>query len=83
MTQEEIDNIKYPSLSDILYELQSKENDGRGISAIRGTCTSLDQGDIEGAKQGIRIDWDKIRNYPKIAHLLKNTLMKGEPYLSM
>ena len=68
-------------LATILNHLQSLENKGMGVSAIRGTCVSLFRGDFEGAKQGIKTDWDKIRNYPLIARTIKKHIFPNEKYL--
>lgn len=65
-------------LADELNEMQSKENDGRGITVIRSVITWLRAGKIFEAKLEASHDHDKIRNYPEIEKLLKEKLFGGQ-----
>ncbi len=46
--------------------LQTKENDGRGIYAVRSIVHYLREGDLESAKAVRMNEGDKTRNYPRI-----------------
>lgn len=59
------------TLGNELMALQGKENNGRGVSCVREVALHLNKEDIGRARQVAVTDWDKIRNYPDIAHLLK------------
>jgi hypothetical protein len=59
-----------------LFEMQSTENDGRGISAVRELVKVLRDPDHtqEQIKTAIYWDWDKIANYPEIADFIKKNI---------
>jgi hypothetical protein len=57
------------TLADRLEVLQVSKNDGRGVECIRCLIFLLRRG--EDIKLSVEHDWDKIRNYPDIANLLK------------
>lgn len=62
------------SLRDIaikLYNLQSMENDGRGITCVRSLVTYLNMGKLNDAKILRSVENDKIRNYPDIEKFLQ------------
>jgi hypothetical protein len=64
-----------------LLELQAKENDGRGVSCVRSVCTFLSMGRLDLAENVAQIDFDKVRNYPRLAtwiniHLFPQTPLK-------
>jgi len=49
-----------------LDDLQSKENEGRGISCICSIILCLRREDSDTAKRVYQIEGDKIRQYPKV-----------------
>ena len=53
-----------------LDSLQSKENDGRGVSCIRSIIFYLRQNDDDSAKKVYQSEGDKIRQYPVIQEWL-------------
>lgn len=53
-----------------LFEMQSRENNGRGVQAVRNICHDLSRNDLRGAQAAFNNDFDKIRNYPEIAKWL-------------
>jgi len=57
-----------------LYNMQAKENDGRGISCVRNIVTYLHLKRIDAAKQIFSIDGDKIRQYPEIYQYIEQNL---------
>lgn len=57
-----------------LRALESKQNDGRGVSCVRSVITYLERGDLESAQAVANTDHDKIRNYPEIANFLRKAL---------
>jgi len=61
---------------DQLFEMQSTENDGRGISAVRELVKILRNPDHtqEQLKTAVYWDWDKIANYPEIANFIKKNI---------
>lgn len=70
--------IPLEEMADKLNELQSVENDGRGISCVRTIITFLKLGDLASARQTAMWDHDKIVNYPLIMIYIKDELFKGE-----
>lgn len=58
------------SVADMLDELQSKENNGRGISCVRTMIMYLRNGQFDSALAVRRIDGDKTRSYPVIEEKL-------------
>lgn len=54
-----------------LFAIQAQHNDGRGISCVRGVCSELERGQIDGAKAIINTDSDKMSNYPDVVAVLK------------
>ncbi len=60
------DNIR------ILDDLQSKENDGRGVSCICSIISFLRRKEYNNAKRVYQYDGDKIRQYPEIQDWLSN-----------
>lgn len=54
------------SLADQLDELQSQENNGRGVSCVKSVVAYLRVGDLDHARQICFHDHDKIINYPAI-----------------
>ena len=54
-----------------LFDIQALHNNGRGISCVRGVCSELERGQIEGAKAIINTDSDKMRSYPDVVAVLK------------
>ncbi|MFA7339652.1 MAG: hypothetical protein WC028_22920 [Candidatus Obscuribacterales bacterium] len=63
--------IDAKALSLELFNLQAQHNNGRGISCVRGVCSELDRGQIDGAKAIINTDSDKMRSYPDVVAVLK------------
>lgn len=62
-----------------LSDLESKQNDGRGVSCVRSIIAYLKRGDLESARTVADIDHDKIRNYPEIeVHLWKMLWENGK-----
>jgi hypothetical protein len=57
--------------ADLLDELQAKENRGRGVACVRSMVFLLRQGELGQAVAVANHEWDKIRNYPKIAAACK------------
>jgi len=49
-----------------LNNLQSKENNGRGVSCINSIISCLVREDIEAAKRVYQSEGDKIAQYPEI-----------------
>ena len=49
-----------------LDDLQSKENDGRGVACIRDIIFYLRRNEIDTAKRVYQSEGDKIRQYPEI-----------------
>ncbi len=64
-------SIDAKALSLELFSLQAQHNNGRGISCVRGVCSELDRGQIDGAKAIINTDSDKMRSYPDVVAVLK------------
>ena len=54
-----------------LKALEAIQNDGRGVTTVRGIIIDLERGKLADAKAGIAHDWDKIANYPDIARWFK------------
>lgn len=54
-----------------LFELQAQHNDGRGISCVRGVCSELERGQIDGARAIVNNESDKMRSYPDVVAVLK------------
>lgn len=67
-------------IADELNELQTQENDGRGVSCVRTAITYLRRGKIEEAKRVCDLDHDKISSYPKLVEYIKDNLFKDEKY---
>jgi len=65
-------------LADQLDQIQSKENEGRGVTCVRDIVHHLRQENIEDAKAICWNEYDKIRNYPDIQEFLINNLFKPE-----
>lgn len=65
------DKIELDELASVLTDLNSKQNEGRGVSCVRAIILSLERGDVEGAKAILSNEGDKIRNYPEIESILK------------
>jgi hypothetical protein len=63
--------------ADELEQLQSQENDERGISCVRTVIAYLRMNDPESAKAVCLNESDKIRNYPDIAKKLEEILFEG------
>lgn len=57
-------------IADRLDELQSVENDGRGISHIRSVIVYLRRGDYDSANNVRRVEGDKTRSYPAIGEYI-------------
>ena len=53
-----------------LDQLQSVENDGRGISCVRAIVHYLRRGELSSAIAIRRIEGDKTRSYPKVEKAL-------------
>lgn len=69
------------SLADQLDELQSQENNGRGVSCVKSVVAYLRTGDLEHAKQVCFWDHDKIINYPKVKSFIMDNLFEpGEDH---
>lgn len=66
-----IDEAK--ALADKLDQLQSKANEGRGISCVRTVVHSLRRGDYSGARACINNESDKIRSYDEVVASLERT----------
>lgn len=54
-----------------LFAIQAQHNDGRGISCVRGVCSELERGQIDGARAIVNTDSDKMRSYPDVVAVLK------------
>lgn len=57
-------------LADTLDQLQAVENDGRGVSCVRGVVGELRRSNRAGAEAIANNDYDKIRNYPEIKRVV-------------
>jgi hypothetical protein len=53
-----------------LWQLQSQENDGRGIRCVQDICFYLFHGDFNKALAVRQLDGDKTRSYPNVELLL-------------
>ena len=53
-------------LADTLDQLQAKENNGRGVSCVRGIVSELRRYNLSGAQAIANNEYDKIRSYPEI-----------------
>lgn len=85
MTNPELTNIPenkdFNSLADQLDELQSQENNSRGVGCIKSVVAYLRAGDLENAKQVCFWDHDKIINYPDVKNfLVANLFEDGEEH---
>ncbi len=70
-----VEQVKdWSAIAQELDELQKKENDGRGVSCVRGIVASLHTGDVVSARAEFQLDTDKIRNYPEIDAFLEEVL---------
>jgi hypothetical protein len=58
------------SVAEMLDEIQSKENDGRGISCVRTMIMYLRNGQFDSALAIRRIEGDKTRCYPAVEEKL-------------
>lgn len=63
---------------DRIRQMESEQNEGRGVSCVRGMISSVDQGDIAGAKVWFTTDHDKLRQYPQLKQALGNYLCSFE-----
>lgn len=61
-------------LADKLWEMQAKENDGRGIECVRSLILYLRRNNPESARAVYLNESDKIRSYPAIFKLIKQEL---------
>jgi hypothetical protein len=50
----------------VLKDLNSRANEGRGVSCVRGIISLFERGDAYGAHGWMETDHDKIHNYPEI-----------------
>lgn len=64
--QKNVDNDVNEINLNILRALESKQNEGQGVSCVRSIIAYLERGDLESARVVADIDHDKIRNYPEI-----------------
>lgn len=60
----------------ILRGLESKQNEGRGVSCVRTVISYLDRGDLQSARTAADTDHDKIRNYPEVEDFLRRALWR-------
>lgn len=58
--------------------LQSRQNDGRGVSCVRGIVSSLRRGEFGDARACANNESDKIRSYPEIVAVLKRVGLWSE-----
>jgi hypothetical protein len=63
-----------------LIQLNSEQNQGRGISVVKAIIGLIQLGKVEEAKRFFEYDLDKIRNYPEIIAELE-TLGLIEKYM--
>lgn len=67
--QEDDENILVPlprakPVSDILNEVQLKENNGRGVRCVQSMIAYLREGDFQSAQIVRQLEGDKTRSYP-------------------
>lgn len=65
-----IENI---ALADQLDRMQAMQNFGRDISCVRTLITYLRAGDVNSAKAVYNNESDKIRSYPEIDKLIRDS----------
>lgn len=58
--------------------LERAANNGRGFSACRGLIRELRRGHFDVAVAVVNNEWDKFRNYPEIAAILKSVGLAPE-----
>jgi hypothetical protein len=69
--------------ADHLDLLQSRQNDGRGVSCVRQLVAYLRRGDRQSAMAIANNEWDKIASYPEIADNLKAMgLVRPDAYVN-
>lgn len=66
------------ALADELDGLQARQNDGRGVSCVRGIVSSLRRGEFGDARACARNESDKIRSYKEIVAVLKRVGLWSE-----
>jgi len=69
----------HQELAETLNTLQGQENDGRGVGCVQSCVTFLRRGMVEEARAIAHTDWDKIRNYRRIARWLNENIFVDEP----
>lgn len=68
-------------IADELFALQAKENNGRGVTCVRGVAEYLRMGDLSSARAFCFTDHDKILNYPVLMeYIKKNLFVQGEEH---
>lgn len=65
-----------------LSDLQDQENEGRGVRCIQDIAKHLANYGLEYAISACRTDWDKIRNYPTIAHYIVDRFYQGDRFFT-
>ena len=73
--QPNIEHLK--SLAKDLDDLQSKENDGRGVTCVQSIVAYLKIGKLEEAKRVCEWDHDKLRSYPSLIDFIKKNLYQS------
>ena len=69
-------SVAAAALARKLNALQERENNGRGVSAVRAVSLFLDLGDAQSARTVAQTEADKIRNYPEIERIICTELVE-------
>lgn len=56
---------------DVLAKINSETNDGRGSSVVAGALAFARKGEFAAARRTVYFDWDKLRQYPRLAGYVK------------
>src|SRR5205809_1116274 len=59
-----------------LFDLQSTENQGRGVDCVRSISIYIERNDWRAARNCVNNEWDKIRSYPTIVEFLEKHKLK-------
>jgi len=70
-----------PDLISLLSDVESRENDGRGVQCVKCVITYLKARKLEDAEATVNWDHDKIRQYPEIQSVLAHIFPKYKEWL--
>lgn len=68
----------YPEMVSLLKKANATANNGRGVKSIKSYITLIESRLFAQAHALLNTEWDKIRNYPSIVEVLRQTGVIGE-----